>query len=88
MSLKKQIKEQKQAILKKDEELDNYKKNMRSTKMHEQDYEIKTYKEELLRMRHMMEQVLGQNNSTFMNPSHRNSLEQQAKQKDYVIVQL
>ncbi len=42
--------------MKREDELEGYKKNLRSTKMQEQDYEIRTYKEELQRMRRLVEE--------------------------------
>ena len=56
MSLKKQVKEQKLELSKKDEELHNAKKNIKNTKFYEMDQEIKMYKEELVRMRYLLEQ--------------------------------
>ena len=43
MSLKKQVKEQKAEIIKKDEELTTSKKNIKNTKFYEMDQEMKLY---------------------------------------------
>ena len=43
MSLKKQLKDQKQETLKRDEELDMLKKNIKTTQKVEVDIELKTY---------------------------------------------
>lgn len=51
MSLKKQVKEQKFEIFKKDEELEMFKKNIKGTKIAEIEIEIKTYKDECQRLR-------------------------------------
>jgi ribosomal protein L4 len=55
MSLKKQVKELKTELVKKDEELLMSKRNIKQTRFFELDQEIKIYKEELSRMRYMLE---------------------------------
>jgi hypothetical protein len=55
MSLKKQIKELKSDILRRDEEISLNKRNVRHTKFYEMESEIKLYKEELARLRFMLE---------------------------------
>ena len=55
MSLKKQVKDMKQDLTKRDEELFSIKKNMKHTRIYELESEIKVYKDELLRMRFMCE---------------------------------
>ena len=55
MSLKKQIKELKSDILRRDEEIQVNKRNVRHTKFYEMESEIKLYKEELARLRFMLE---------------------------------
>ena len=55
MSLKKQVKELKQQISNKDEELTNCKKNIKQTRFFEAEQEIKVYKDELIRLRYMLE---------------------------------
>ena len=55
MSLKKQVKELKTELVKKDEELLMSKRNIKHTRFFELDQEIKIYKEELSRMRYMLE---------------------------------
>jgi hypothetical protein len=51
MSLKKQVKEQRFDIQRKDEELELFKKNIKATKLIEVDTEMKQYKDECVRMR-------------------------------------
>jgi chromosome segregation ATPase len=58
MSLKKQLRDQKQELLKKDEDLENMKKNIKTTAKTEIEVELKTYKEELSRMRQLLEDLL------------------------------
>ena len=63
MSLKKQVKEQKAEILKKDEELINSKKNIKNTRSYEMDQEMKMYKDELIRLRYLLEQAYSSDSS-------------------------
>ena len=57
MSLKKQVKELKTEIMKKEEELTQSKKNIKNTKFYEMDQEMKVYKDELIRLRYVLEQT-------------------------------
>lgn len=52
------MKEQKFDILKKDEELEIFKKNIKSTKMAEVDAELKQYKDEGVRLRTILEELM------------------------------
>jgi thioesterase domain-containing protein len=61
MSLKKQVKEQKAEIIKKDEELITSKKNIKNTKFYEMDQEMKLYKDELIRLRYLLESAYSSN---------------------------
>lgn len=58
MSLKKQVKELKQVNEKKEEELSNCKKNIKQTRFFEAEQEIKVYKDELIRLRYLLEQQM------------------------------
>lgn len=60
MSLKKQIRELKYEVLKRDEELEVLRKNMKSTKSRELEQEIETYREECLRLRAIMEELIAE----------------------------
>ena len=55
MSLKKQVKELKAEIMKKEEELTQSKKNIKNTKFYEMEQEMKVYKDELIRLRYVLE---------------------------------
>ena len=55
MSLKKQVKELKNDVAKKEEELAQAKKNIKNTKFYELDTENKMYKDELIRLRYLLE---------------------------------
>ena len=57
MSLKKQVKEQKAEILKKEEEVALVRKNIKNTKFYEMDQELKLYRDELIRLRYLLEQA-------------------------------
>ena len=57
MSLKKQVKEQKADKIKIEEELALAKRQVKNTKFFEMDQEIKLYKDELIRLRYLLEQA-------------------------------
>ena len=57
MSLKKQVKEQKSELAKKEEELSLAKRNIKNTKFFEMDQELKLYRDELIRLRYLLEQA-------------------------------
>ena len=57
MSLKKQVKEQKADKIKLEEELAVSKRTVKNTKFYEMDQEIKLYKDELIRLRYLLEQA-------------------------------
>ena len=61
MSLKKQVKEMKAELNKRDDELFTIKKNMKHTRTFELEQEIKVYRDELLRLRFMCEQSVAAN---------------------------
>lgn len=58
MSLKKQIKEVRFDLQKRDEELDAIKRNIKSTRLAEIEAEIKTFKEESVRLRQLIEEMI------------------------------
>ena len=68
MSLKKQIRELKYEVLKRDEELEVLRKNIKSTRTQEFEQEIQTYHDECLRLRTIMEEVIKQGAS---HPIHQ-----------------
>ncbi len=49
------MKELKAELLKKDEELGLAKKNIKNTKFYEMDQELKLYRDELIRLRYLLE---------------------------------
>jgi len=70
MSLKKQIKEIKFELMKKEEEMYNLKKNIKTSRLIEVEYELAAYKEELVRLRFMLE-------NNMQNLAHHASLTSQ-----------
>jgi molecular chaperone GrpE (heat shock protein) len=60
MSLKKQLKEIKADCLKKEEELETFRKSLKNTRQLEIDTEIKTYIEECQRLRSLLSTMLEQ----------------------------
>jgi len=74
MSLKKQVKEQKAELLKKEEELTISRKNIKNTKFFEMDSELRLYKDELIRLRYLLEQNFSQQpESQYLETSARPS---------------
>jgi len=57
-NLKKQLKDSRQLLHDKDEELNRIKKEIKSTKLQELDLELRTYMDECLRLRHMLEETM------------------------------
>ena len=60
MSLKKQIRELKYEVVKRDEELEILRKNIKTTKTKEYEQEIQAYSDECGRLRDIMEDVMKQ----------------------------
>jgi hypothetical protein len=60
MSLKKQIRELKYEVVKRDEELEVLRKNIKNTRSQEFEQELQTYHDECLRLRSLMEDLLKQ----------------------------
>lgn len=60
MSLKKQIRELKFEVVKRDEELEVLRKNIRNTRTQEFEQELQTYHDECLRLRTVVEELLQQ----------------------------
>lgn len=58
MSLKKQLRDQKAELMRRDEELEAAKKNVKHTQKAEMDAELKTYKDELVRLRALLEELM------------------------------
>lgn len=63
MSLKKQVKEIKQELMKREEDLHNLKRHVKTTRLQELEQENSLYKDELLRLRYILEANLSDPNS-------------------------
>ena len=57
-ALKRQVKELKMEVAAKDEENQKLRKNIKATKLHEFEVEMKMYVDECTRLRHMLEEVV------------------------------
>lgn len=71
MSLKKQIREFKYETTSKNEELEQLRKNIKNTKTIEQEQELKSYQDECIRLRKIMEEIIKQGNA---HPIHNQSI--------------
>jgi hypothetical protein len=63
MSLKKQVKEIKQELMKREEDLHNLKRHVKTTRLQELEQENALYKDELFRLRYILEANLSDPNS-------------------------
>lgn len=74
MSLKKQIRELKYEVVKRDEELEVLRKNIKNTSTQEFEQEIQTYHEECLRLRAVLEDIMKQGSN---HPAHKQQFMEQ-----------
>lgn len=92
MSLKKQIKEMRLDVTKRDEELEVLRKSIKITKLQEQDTEIKTYKDECTRLRHMLEDLMqaGPQHPVYTTQAQStiSKLEDQVQQQNFLLSKL
>ena len=77
MSLKKQIRELKMEVLKRDEELDILRKNITNTRTQEVEQELQTYHDECLRLRNVIEELMSEGTS---HPLQQQMLIEKVKQ--------
>ena len=92
MSLKKQIRELKMEVVRRDEELEILRKNIKNTRTQEFEQELNSYHEECLRLRAVIEDLMKQGSS---HPMHQQvimervgELEAKINEKDQLITQL
>jgi hypothetical protein len=85
MSLKKQLKELKFDLSKKDEDLENVRKSLKNTRQQEIDVEIKTYIDECQRLRQLLSDMLREGPSHPLYQERMSQLDQQRQQTDYII---
>lgn len=71
MSLKKQIRELKSEVVKRDEELEVLRMNIKNTRTQELEQELRTYHEECLRLRSVVEELLKQGSA---HPLHQQAM--------------
>ena len=77
MSLKKQIRELKYEVSNRDEELDSLRKNMKITKSQELESELAMFREECLRLRGLVEELIQQGAA---HPIHSQNIDAQIEQ--------
>lgn len=87
INLKRKVKEQQLEVQQKLEEIEALKRNIRSTRMNENEVEIKLYIEECARLRHQLEEVI-RSKDTFADPQELKIIEEKFQQKDVLIGQL
>lgn len=82
--LKRQIRDLKVSLREKDEELVSAKKNFKSTKISELDIELRSYMDECLRLRHLLEDTI-KSKDLLANPEQIKNIEEQFQQQNAVI---
>jgi len=87
MNLKRKIRELLSTVNFKQEEIDQLKRNIRSTKLNEIEIEMKVYVDESTRLRHQLEEVI-KSKDTFADPEEMKIIESRFQQQDLLINQL
>ena len=77
MSLKKQVKEVKLELIKKEEEMLNLKRNIKTSRLIEVEHELLVYKEELVRLRYLLETNFSQKRLAHhaSHPTHQSNMD-------------
>ena len=83
-ALKRQVKELKQELKDKDEEIQAYKKNFKNTKLTELDIELRSYMDECLRLRHLLEDTV-KSKDPLTDPDQVHKIEEQFQQQNSII---
>jgi hypothetical protein len=86
-ALKRQVKELKAALKERDEEISAYKKNFKSTKLSELDIELRSYMDECLRLRHLLEDTV-KSKDPLTDPDQVSKIEEQFQQQNQIIESL
>lgn len=86
-AMKKHIREVKQEIMMKDEEISRLKKNIRITKFNELEMEIKTYMEECTRLRGLAKDVI-QSKDPLMDPQQKLQIDKRFMEQNVIIGKL
>lgn len=84
INLKRRIRDQQLEIQRRNDEVELLKRNIKNTKTHEQELEIKTYMDECVRLRSNLEEVI-KSKDTFADPQELKIIEQKFQQRDLVI---
>jgi hypothetical protein len=83
-ALKRQVKDLKQFIKEKEDEITSYRKNFKSTKINELDIELRSYMDECLRLRHLLEDTV-KSKDPLTDPDQVNKIEEQFQQQNDII---
>lgn len=83
-NLKNHVKELKQDMKKKDEELNKLKRSLKATNIQELEVEMKLYVDECTRLRHMLEESY----KNSMDPNEMQKLQEQFQMQDNYLVNL
>lgn len=83
-ALKRQVKDLKQLIKEREDEIISYKKNFKSTKINELDIELRSYMDECLRLRHLLEDTV-KSKDPLTDPDQVNKIEEQFQQQNDII---
>ena len=83
-ALKRQIKDLRTALKEKDDEIASFKKNFRNTKITELDIELRSYMDECLRLRHLLEDTI-KSKDPLIDPDQANQIEEQFNQQNVII---
>ena len=87
MNLKRKVREQQMTIAQKQEELEQLRRNIRSTKLSEMEAELKMYADECQRLRAQLEELVRSRDS-FADPDQMNAIEQRFQQQEMLLAQL
>ena len=79
MNLKRRIKEINQQLIQRTDEVETYKRNIKSTKIGEIEVEMKMYMDECTRLRHQLEEVI-KSKDTFADPEELKVIEDKFQQ--------
>ena len=86
-ALKRQIKDLKTSLNEKDDEIASFKKNFKNTKIIELDIELRSYMDECLRLRRLLEDTI-KSKDPLINPDQAHQIEEQFNQQNVIIENL
>ena len=85
--MKRQIKDLKTEVKEKDDEINAYKKNFKNTKITELDIELRSYMDECLRLRHLLEDTI-KSKDPLIDPDQATKIEEQFEQQNAIIANM